>query len=171
MRRKPRKFGRRPAHSQEMVLQITSMADIFTIILVFLLKSVSIGASNITPGSGVNLPEASLSDEVSESMKLEISQDSILLDDKPITTLTDYRVDRNDLESDGTVRPLNTALTILRQRKPASVANGPANANEDHTHLMLLADRKAPYSIVKTVMDSAANQGFSDIKLVVVEDQ
>jgi biopolymer transport protein ExbD len=143
-------------------LQITSMADIFTIILVFLLKSASTGVSTITPGSSVSLPGANFSDELSESLKLEISPESILLDDKPVATLENYRLDKADLERDGTVRPLNLALINQRQKK--------TNSPDEHSHLMLLADRRAPYAIVKTVMDSAANQGFSDLKLVVVED-
>jgi biopolymer transport protein ExbD len=37
--------------------------------------------------------------------------------------------------------------------------------------LLLLADHHTPYATLRTVMDSAANQGFVRFKLVVVEER
>lgn len=51
-------FLKKKKSSEEMTIQITSMADIFTIILVFLLKSYSTSAVNITPSNGLKLPTA-----------------------------------------------------------------------------------------------------------------
>src|SRR4051794_6283392 len=107
---KRRKFLKKTALKEEMTLQITSMADIFTILLVFLLKSFSTSISSITPSNNLVLPEAKGPDEVKEMLKVEISPDTILLDDKPVTTLIQFKFDRSDVESDGTSRSLNAAL-------------------------------------------------------------
>lgn len=153
---------RRSPLNQDMTLQITSMADIFMILLVFLLKSFSTGISTITPSSGVLLPEANASDEVKEALKLEISPDVILIDGKPVTHLTQFRLERTDVESDGTSRSLNQALIRVKgKREPADAATPP--------RLLLLADQKTPYSTISTVLASAGNNGFIDFKLVVVE--
>jgi biopolymer transport protein ExbD len=181
-----------------MVLQITSMADIFTILLVFLLKTVSTGVTTVNPSIAV-LPEADAQDKVVETMKVEISAGSIQLGDKAVTLLKDFKFDQKDLESDGTPRSLNFALDQERTNrakalalkaasapptatppvdptKPADPnapqanvdpADDPANA----TKLLVMADQKTPYSTIKTVMDSAANNGFYDFKLVVVSRQ
>jgi hypothetical protein len=49
-------FLKRRAPHEEMSLQITSMADIFMILLVFLLKSLSSGTIQIAPSKGLQLP-------------------------------------------------------------------------------------------------------------------
>src|SRR5262245_17328603 len=114
---KKKKFGKRPKGKEDMVLQITSMADIFTILLVFLLKSFSTGVSTITPTSGMVLPESQKPEPmISETLKVEISEKSILMDDKAVTELRNFALDPNDLERDGTPRSLNTALIKQRQK-------------------------------------------------------
>jgi biopolymer transport protein ExbD len=164
-----KKFGRGRSVNEEMTLQITSMADVFTIILVFILKSSSMGVSNVSVSNGTKLPSAVHSEAMVEKLKLEISPDAVILDGAPVAKLAQLRFEGADLESDGTSRSLNTALIAQRQkREPASEAATPA---EQDRMLLLLADERTPYATLRTVMDSAANQGFARFKLVVVEDK
>lgn len=169
-----------------MNLQITSMADIFTIILVFLLKTLSTGISSITT-TDVILPEAKAGDEVIETVKVEIAENSILIDGKPTSMLKKFRFDKRDLESNNTSRTLNSALIVemekqrqkekLKKRELASASGVKVDesqaANEDNpaVHLLVLADQKTPYATLKSVLASASNAGVSDFKLMVVEDQ
>jgi biopolymer transport protein ExbD len=173
MRRSRRKrFGKRPHGNEDMALQITSMADIFTIILVFLLKSFATGTTSIEPGE-ITLPESVMTDPVTETNKIQIAENGILLDDKPVADLRNYRFERGSLESDGSIRSLNTFLHDI-QRKPPSVDAASADAPTDlakTTEMLVLADKKVPYTTVKTVLDTLSSNGFSDFKLVVVEDQ
>jgi len=163
MRRK--RFGGKKTVKEEMVLQITSMADIFTIILVFLLKSFSTGISGITPN--VMLPEAKASDEMVETLKVEIAENSIMLDGISVTSLKNFKFDSADMESDFTPRSFNAALVMQKEksnaRQPASVTANPK--------LLILADEKTPYKTLKSVMTASSQQGFADFKLLVVEDQ
>ena len=68
-----KRYAKKARISSEMALQITSMADIFTILLVFLLKSFSTGVTNITPSGNMVLPEAHKVDALVETLKVEIS--------------------------------------------------------------------------------------------------
>lgn len=154
-----RRFAHRPKANEEMALQITSMADIFTILLVFLLKSYSTGITSITPSQHVMLPQARSSDDMQEALKLEIGPTVILLDDEPVTTLSNFQFDRTDVEVNGTSRSLNSAL--IRKTKDTAITSGP---------LIVLADQKTPYAVFRSVMDAAENYGFKSFKLVVVED-
>jgi biopolymer transport protein ExbD len=165
--RRKKRFGKREPGNEEMVLQITSMADIFTILLVFLLKSFSTGVSNITPAGTVMLPEAQASDEVADVLKVEISPDTILIDEKPVTQLSGFQFDSTDLEADGTSRSFNAALIKVKlERGPASAPEG--GAEDAGPKLMILADQKTPYSTLKAVMTAAGNNGYLDFKFAVV---
>ena len=165
-----RRFSKKQRPKEDMSLQITSMADIFTIILVFMLKTLSVGITGITPHN-VTLPEVRTGSEAVESLKLEVGNNAILVDGKAVTHLSQFHFDETDLESDRTSRSLNAAL--IREMKAQTATTNertPASASRKET-LLVLADEKAPYSLLKSVMASATRAGFSDFRLVVVEDQ
>jgi biopolymer transport protein ExbD len=156
-----KKFLKKKKLNEEMTLQITSMADIFTIILVFLLKSYSTGLTTITPDSQMALPEAAkATDEMKESMKLEISAQGISLEQQPVVKLKDFEFVKGEIDEDGSVKPLYKALLTERSKHKLT---------EKDSTLLVMADERVPYQTMKAVLVSAANTGFVDLKLVVVE--
>jgi biopolymer transport protein ExbD len=155
------RFGKRHAASQDMVLQITSMADIFTILLVFLLKSFSSGASDITPSNNMTLPEGKSLDPVTDTIKLEIAGDMVTLDDHKICDLNHFQFDPADIGSNGLPKSLSAAFTHQRQKDTLSQA----------PRIMVLADQATPYGTLKTILASASYSGFDGFKLVVVENK
>jgi len=179
MKRKKNRFLKSGQLKEEMALQITSMADIFTIILVFLLKSFSTGVSNISPNNIV-LPESHSQDEIVDMLKIEISPSAILLDDRPVTLLSEFSLAQGDVEENGTARSLNTALishheierqssntqTTVIQEEEMADPNSPVASR-----VMLLADQKTPYGLIRSVLTAANNSGYSEFKLVFVEDR
>lgn len=158
-----------------MSLNITSMADIFTILLVFLLKSYSVGLTTIAPSNDVMLPEVVAADDPKEAVKLEIGTGTVLLDDKPVTQLKGFQFEPSDLTVDGTPRSLDRAFDDYRARKPASMVDQEEPVDDSKakksSRLLVLADQRTPYSTLSAVMASAGGHGFTEIKLVVVEDQ
>jgi biopolymer transport protein ExbD len=152
---------RRP--SEEMALQITSMADIFTIILVFLLKSYASGAVSVSPAKGTMLPEARGSDSVIEALQTELTETAVLVDGKPVAELKDFRA----ADPKEATRGLSTAFETARKRQ-LLIAQSNTDVKVD-PRIVVVADRRAPYVTVKTVLAAAAMQGFTDFKLAVVQ--
>ncbi len=140
--------------STEMSLQITSMADIFTILLVFLLKSYSVGALEVQPSRGLELPVAQRSDTAESRIALEVSENSVQLDGTPVLPLKHF-----ELEGATRLEPLGRALS----EKLAAL--GEASQGK----LILVADARVPFETLETLMATAAGQGFSDLKLAVVQ--
>ncbi len=155
------KIKKKSHQKEDFPLQITSMADIFTILLVFLLKSFSADASKITPHDAILLPEALEANPIEDNLKVEISPKSLLLDDHLITDLSNFNFNTKEIEADGTSRLLNLALA---KEKSKTTQNG-------SNKLLILADQKTPYSTLRVVLTSAQLSGFEDYKLVVVENQ
>ncbi len=155
------RFIKNKNQSEDVSLQITSMADVFTILLVFLLKSFSTDVSKLTPHETLILPAAQKSATLVETLKLEISKNLILLDDKLVTELSKFSFDPIDLESNGTSRSLNTLL--IHQRRKDTL--------KKTTQMMILADQQTPFATIKRVLASASANGYENFKLVVVEDQ
>lgn len=150
-----RKFSRKkgPA-STEMSLNITSMADIFTILLVFLLKSYAVGALEVQPSRGLKVPVALHSDTAEDRLKVEIAEASVQVDGDSVVTLKDFEPSQGA----DALQPLAQALVDKR----ASLTES------SQGKLLVIADSRAPYSTLERVLKTAAQQGFGDLKLAVV---
>ena len=158
-----KKFGKAKRRGQDMALQITSMADIFMILLVFLLKNYSTTLTSVSPSEGTRLPVAESQDILKEALKVEISKDSISVDHKPVIDLHDFRFSgRIDAYGETAVaNPLYSAMQAERKKGRAGT----------DSNLVVLADERTPYDTIKLVMGSAARAGYVDLQLVVVEDK
>ena len=168
---KKHKFRRKHAESGEMSLNITSMADIFTIILVFMLKSINSGAITVQPSGDVTLPDALQASDLSEvnpeDLKIEISSTAILVEEKPAVALQNFTFEKADLEKNGISRALASVIETERKRQVAVANLNPEMKQE--AKVVVIADQKAPYATIKAVLASAAVHGFTDFKLALVK--
>ena len=161
-----RKRSQSPKLNEEATLQITSMADIFTIILVFLLKSTSNSSVNISPSQGMKIPESKSQIAPIEALKVEISENGIQVESKPIVDLQNFRFKENEIQPNATSLALSEALKKERKRQELIAKSNP-NVVAD-SKMILVADERTPYITVKTVLASAAVNGFTDYKLITV---
>lgn len=150
----------------EMSLQITSMADIFTIILVFLLKSYTTGAINLSPSKGVILPEAHAADVPVEALKVEISAQAVQVEGEPSATLKAYSFDQTDMQGNGTSKSLGQVMERERNRQ-LLISKSNSDVKVD-SKVLIIADQHTPYSTIKTVLATAAVSGYTDFKLAVI---
>ena len=155
--------------SDEMALQITSLADIFVIILVFLLKSYATSATNLSPSQGLLLPEAQASEAAVEALKVEISESAVQVEGQPVVTLKSFRFEGSDIQANGASSILGKALERERQRQ-LLIAKTNSDVKID-PKILIISDQRTPYSTVKSVLASAALHGYTDFKLAVVKGE
>ena len=156
------------AMSGDVSLNITAMADIFTLLLVFLLKSYTSGGMTINPSADVQLPLAGVGDsQQAEALKVEISQNAVAVESLPVAKLQEYRFDTTDLEKNGVSKSLGSALDKERQRQLLLSKSNP-DVKPD-ARIVIIADRKVPYSTLKSVLASASTYGYTDFKLAVFD--
>ncbi len=153
-------FGKKKRLNADMQLQITSMADIFTILLVFLLKNYASSVATVAPVKNTRLPVAETSVILKDSLKIEIAADSLLVDEKPVVTLKNFIFPTGDAVDPAGKDTLSQALSAQRQKH---------TENNKDPHMVLIADEKAPYESIQRVLASAALTGYVDLQLVVVQ--
>lgn len=147
----------------DVALQITSMADIFMILLVFLLKNYATSVTNIAPTAHLALPEVhKAKGEIKETLRIEIAGDTVLIDQKPAVTLHNFEFDPQE-DGPGGISP--SVLKVLNEQRKLR-----PEPNLDSS-LLVMADQQTPYSTIKRVVASAASAGFVDLQLVVVENE
>ena len=171
MKHKRRLFGKRGKTKEtgEVALQITSMADIFTILLVFLLKGLSSDALQISPSNGTKLPTGIHTAFVADqAIQIEVSKDGILIEKDFIAKLDNFQLSSPTIGKDGNISALSDRLNQERERqKLIAQANDTVKID---ARAIILSDEKVPFSTMKTVLKTLAANGYSEIKFGVIKE-
>ncbi len=162
-----RKKTRRALQEPE-PLTITSLMDIMTIILVFLLKSYSANPVQLKGGDDLKLPFSTAEQEPGESTAITVTLNNIIVTDKAVATLEKGEVAASDLSGgDFMIDPLFEALQQeVDKQKKIEKFNKKAKFTEVVT---IIADRNVPFSLLSKVMYTAGQASFSKFKFAVVK--
>lgn len=143
-------------------LNITSMTDMFTILLVFLLQTFSTADVQINPAKDVRLPSSKSEANPVEAIKLSLSNSELKLEEKTVAQLNSAKFKDSDLEAHDPnfIEPLFRQLDQLAK----NATKGPAKEGK----ILLQADKDLPYATIRKVMYTASMAGFPQLKLVTV---
>jgi biopolymer transport protein ExbD len=149
-------------------IQITSMVDMFVILLVFLLKTFSTSPVNITPMKGLNLAESVAPTDPVDVLNLVVSTDGIFVDNKKVLELKNgvLASDESEANDPQFMRRLFEALD-----EKAKLAKSISQVNDSFEFdgkILVQADRTLSYDLLKRVMYTSMMAGYSDVKLAVV---
>jgi biopolymer transport protein ExbD len=149
-------------------IQITSMVDMFVILLVFLLKSYSTSPVIISPKAGLRLPESNSPADPVDVVKMVVSTDGIFVEDKKIMDLSNGVIAKQEFDSNDPqfIRHLYDALN--ERAKLAKSISQVNDSFEFDGKILVEADRTLPYDMLKRVMYTSMMAGYSDIKFAVV---
>jgi biopolymer transport protein ExbD len=143
-------------------LQITSMIDMFTIILVFLLKSYAASSVDLTPSKNLILPASTSQEAAVEALKMTVTAEAIFVDDKEV-----MKVDLRSLSSkDEVIKPLYDSLMVQAQKSKNIASKNDSVIFEGK--VIMQADQSLNYAYLKKVMYTAALAGYSDFKFAVI---
>ncbi|MGE0764408.1 MAG: ExbD/TolR family protein [Bdellovibrionales bacterium] len=156
------------SRSSTFKIQITSMVDMFVILLVFLLKSFSTSPVQITPNGDLNLPESSVSTDPVDVVKLVVSKNAIFIEDRKIIDLNNGEIKAEDSDKTDAqfIRKLYEELDI-QAKKTRDIASVNETVEFDGKILMQ-ADRDLPYALLQKVLYTSMLAGYADMKLAVV---
>jgi len=162
-RRKRRSAGLMAKFTSDGGLTLTSMMDILTTLLFFVLKSYISGAEVTTPPPGVTLPRSSVDAGMHTSVVVAIDHDAIMLGGERVATVTEA-VASHELM----IAPLAARLTEVRaQMDDIDRRKGKPPAT---THLATIqGDAGIEFRLLQKVMYTLDRNGFPDIALAVLK--
>ncbi len=171
-----RKFKRRGFTQGSFDLQITSLADILIIVLVFLLKSYSTDAAqDVTLPKGISIPEVSSASQTDEGLRIEVSSSSVIVDGQIISPLNKAVFHPNDLRNNSQYdAPTSKSLNIALQRGKAGIwerFGKDSEGKKAEPKVWIIADKQVPFKTIQTVLSSAAVNGYSDFNLAVIKEE
>ncbi|MCX7727245.1 MAG: biopolymer transporter ExbD [Chitinispirillaceae bacterium] len=159
--------GRAERKKRDLPLQITSMMDMFTIILVFLLKSFSAEGSLLTNADNLVLPNSDSKKKPTEvNLQLAVTNDMVLVDNVPIVPTDDVRKIPPD-NPDPSVGKLEEKLRACMAQEEEMVRLGALNAIQGK--IVIQVDKNIEFDVLFKIMNTCGKVGYNTMNFAVME--
>lgn len=144
-------------------LNLNSMMDMMTVILFFLLFNIGADPLLIKQTDDLRLP-VSMSPVPSEvSLKIIVSRDRIVVDDRVVVNLNEGEIDESDLP--GRESRIVPELQRVVEEALETQARISAQLNRENRAIgTMIVDGRTPFSTVTRVMSSAQAGGVADLR-------
>lgn len=152
-RRMARHHGK---HKAVATLNLTSLMDIFTILLIFLLVNNN-NAAKLPDNQDIQLPESIAQELPTEVLTIQVSPMDIIVEGQKIA---DTETVRNQEE-----RTVAALVEELNFRASQGLAISP----DEDREIMILADRSVPYSVIKKLMRSCMETPYTQVAFAVLK--
>lgn len=145
-------------------LMITSMMDMFTIILIFLLFQFSEKPETIHMLEDIELPQSTAKMDHSESIKLVLTQNGLHINDDLISQVNKGQVVGLDSK--------NLKASILYQllEKQYSKADRKTDEKQPEEHILLLCDKHHSFKTINDIVKTAALAGYPNFQFGVLKE-
>ena len=169
-----KEFNRKRLEPEINFLNITAMMDMMTIILVFLLKTMSASSASMPQSNDLQMPKSILTTEASqEGVAVLISKSHIVVDDNivcPVPSDPTHGIEgkyKRSGPNDLYIVPLANSLQSWRDRdKQVRVATG---AKDLRSEAIVIADSNTPYRLLVEVLFTLGQTEFSKFHLMVLQ--
>ncbi|HEX3020233.1 MAG TPA: biopolymer transporter ExbD [Chitinispirillaceae bacterium] len=154
--------ARRRRGGEEAKLNITSMMDMFTIILVFLLKNFSTEGAIVTPADNLTLPQSTVEKRAKESLSVKMARNSIMVENSLVIDEQSYAKIAGQKEF--LIKSLYDVLVKYSEeaRKMSKISG-----KEFSGEITIQGDVEIPYNILTRVMYTCGQAGYPNMNLFV----
>ncbi len=150
------------AGDQKAALNLTSMIDMFTILVVFLLKSYSAEGAIVTISDALTLPKARSESRMEMKLEIQVNNQVIVVDGDPVVA-----VNRDLTSTGGSIRPL-----VVRLRDHLEYSRSVRGTiTEEEMKINIQGDQGIPAILLQRVMASCTEAGFTSQNLAVIKDE
>jgi biopolymer transport protein ExbD len=171
-----KEIKRRALEPEINFLNITAMMDMMTIILVFLLKSLSTSSASIPQSGDLMMPSSVLTTEASqEGLAVLVSKSHVVVDDSvvcPVPADATHGIEgkyKRSGPNDLYIVPLANALQSWRERdRQIRAATG---KDPGASEAIIIADSNTPYRLLVEVLFTLGQTEFAKFHLMVLQGQ
>lgn len=155
-----RRIGRMQRNRQVVPkLSLTSLMDVFTILVFFLLVN-SANTEVLETPKQITLPASVTEKKPRETVVVFISPSEVTVQGERVASPAEIEAAASPL-----VPGIATRLGELKQ----NVIGTSTKAIADSQEITILADRTVPFTVIKRVMSTCTNEGYARISLAVLQ--
>lgn len=140
-------------------LNLTSLMDVFTILVFFLLVNQS-AVEVLEPPKEIKLPDSVVEAKPRQTLVIMVSEQMILVQGEPTVSVADILATKDEI-----IRPVLERLSQIRQTTIGLNTEAVAKTNE----VVILAHKTIPFKILKKLMSTCTVSGYSKISLAVIQ--
>jgi biopolymer transport protein ExbD len=149
-------------------IQITSMVDMFVILLVFLIKSYSTSPVQINPNADIRLPSSVSTSNPVDVLKLMVSKTGVFVEGEKVLDLVDGKIDKKMLDGSDTNYIPELFKHLDNEAKKTQDIAKMNNTITFEGKILVQADKDLSYDLLEKVMHTSAVAGYSDVKFAVI---
>ena len=152
---------KRMSRNRQMVtrMNLTSLMDVFTILVFFLLVN-SASTEVLETPKQIKLPDSVVEEKPRETVVIFVSPDVVTVQGKSVARVEDILA--TDQQN---IAPIGERLAELSKNVIGLRTRNVAESQE----VTILADRTVPFTVVKKVMSTCTSQGYGQISLAVLQ--
>jgi biopolymer transport protein ExbD len=159
---------RRKRKGSLLELEMTSLLDVITTLLIFLIFGYNSSGIEINVPKDITLPKSISKDFNHDAVKIMVAQDAIWVDTKKIVDLTNGGELSTDQEG-RRILPLFDELVAQKELIRATEKSSP-RATKFSGLVNLIVDKSIKYSFVKKILYTTAEAGYKEYKFVVMSE-
>ena len=139
-------------------MNLTSLMDVFTILVFFLL--VNSGQSEILDAPNeIQLPESVVESKPRETVVIFISPEAVVVQGDPVVSMDDV------LASAGRIEPISARLAALK----GTIIGRSTKVVAASQEVTVLADKDIPFDVIRRVLSTCTSEGYTNISLAVTQ--
>lgn len=138
-------------------LNLTSLMDVFTILVLYLLVNQS-SVEVVEPPKNITLPDSVVEAKPRQTVIMMVSEQQILIQGQPVASYEDVLNNKS-----GVIEPIRLTLQRLKESVIGLNTEAVAKSNE----VTIMAHRTVPFKVLKTLMSSCTSAGYTTISLAV----
>ena len=140
-------------------MNLTSLMDVFTILVFFLLFN-SGSVEILDAPKEVTLPESRVQMKPRETVVIFVSPEEVLVQGQSVAMVTDI------LDGvSGSTDPITSRLAELKQ----NVVGPSTLAVAGSLEVTILADKSVPFIVIKRIMSTCTGEGYENVSLAVIQ--
>ena len=140
-------------------MNLTSLMDVFTILVFFLLVN-SGSVELVEAPKNVKLPESRVETKPRETVVIFVSKDDVLVQGEVVARVADILEDRAASTDSITLR-----LAELRDNIVGPSTMAVAGSQE----VTILADKSVPFAVIRKIMSTCTDEGYENVSLAVIQ--
>lgn len=145
-------------------LMLTSMMDMFTIILIFLLFSFSETPETINLGKNLDLPRSNSKAGYQQAIKIVLSKTELRVNDEVMAEVQNHEIvglPVGDLKSS----------SLFQRLKTYRETNKLEDAESEAQHVLFMCDKTHSFTTINNVIKTAGLAGFPNFQFAVLEEK
>jgi biopolymer transport protein ExbD len=140
-------------------INLTSLMDVFTILVFFLLVNSATTEVLETPKQ-IKLPDSVVEEKPRETVVIFVSPEEVTVQGDVVVRVADILATRSQ-----NIEPIGEKLAALSD----NIIGLKTRAVAESLEVTILADRSVPFHVVKKVMSTCTNRGYGRISLAVLQ--